>query len=398
MIQLYTCSPYTSLIKIRPIPLNTGGVSTLQLESYTDACHKLTIVIYPKLGSVYDFYFNNTDEGIRLIHKMPDGYNLDLVFVENNEERKLMANGELHMVFYSDLWRLKSEDNPNESTVITGKLKDILPTISPNFIFQPAFSLDGEIFVTLTIGEIDSFDMFGDIIGASMSLINGQIISFRQIGVINIGGVEKSLVQYGTLKNLPAIADATNSYRILNNDDKTIGLDTPDVSYVGKPFTLVKPMLKMSGGSITSSNVYITDSSFATNPAYPLVLSPRLHQNSQKWYFVRNTAIVSKAEKYKRLIIDFSPNAQDINNQITNYTSAQQYLYKQAIAFLQSQSSNLPILNFSVMEIPRIYLSGSNVNLHYVDTSKEVDGIRKPINYQGIKYLTDLKYDLSNLK
>lgn len=399
MIQIYTSNPYSSLSSIRPIPLNTGGVASLELESYVNACHKLNIVMYPKLGSIYDFYLNTFENGIRLIHTMPDNYSVDLSFVENSEERKLLANGELKMSFYSDPWRLKTEDNPNETTVLSGYLKDILPAISSNFVFQPAFQEDGNIFVTLSIGEVDDFEMLSQIINASISLLNGQIISWRHIGTTTIAGVEKSIIQYGTLKNLPNVAKALDIDRISTNDDKTIGLDTPDISYVGKPYTLVKPLLKMAGaGNTTSSNIYITDTSFGSNPSYPLVLSPRPHLNNQRWYYVRNGLITAKAEKYKRLIIDFSPNSQDINNKITDYASAQKYLYSQAINFLQSQSSNQPILNFGQMQIPRIYLAGSSIDVDYTNTSEETDGIRTPINFQGKKYLVDLKYNLANLK
>ncbi len=362
----------SKLSKIRPLLVETGGITDVQLSMDLGGAYELKLNITPSLGTGFD-YLKQGSWDIRLT----TDYGVDIAFTKNRQPQIDRQTGLTELSFYSYLWNLKySQRLVPFNLEYDGSANDIVKYLNTTKIIFQCISDDRSI--KFNTGVVDNLKLLEDICKSAGGW------TFREYGIINQNGIDKVLIQYGDFSVLPTLYRANNISKSDDPfDDVSIKINSLKNNYSGDSVNYLMVLGDTGNGSDSSTVFYLNDNAGQfVQPTFPLVDKGQ-EINNQTAYYIQDTLADPTTNKFETFVV--SP------------CSSLKQLYYEGISHLKKQrDKNAYSFDFT---FPRIVLPGEKVRVQYKYNQLEVDGTERLLfNIDEDYTLRALKFDLAKLK
>ena len=279
-MQISTIEPRSSITKQDSIPLDTGGITRAIINMESAKQYQLAITINPKIGSeVYDFLVENRASGLRINH---NGFDMAFYRKRGGTEATKYLNDEVRINYRSVdglLDNTRLYPRPFEKNFIySGTTEAFLNQLSPAFHFV-YIGGDEEVprIDSYETGVLDNFTMLNDVVKRRFGH------TWRNLGIQNIGGVEKPVIQWGDFDNLDPLYEASNYGQSQNVfDEKRIFISDIKRTDSGEVVTHLTPYIDQGGGTDNGSAVFLTnpgaDYILSDFPLVPSLSDPNIYE------------------------------------------------------------------------------------------------------------------------
>lgn len=256
-------NPKVSLSPNQNINLFGGGINNLELQVNINQPNQLKIVLNSKIGkSLYDFFITGSFNGLRLTNTTESkGKVFDMAFIKISESRKEAETetGEIEVIYESVSSLLgDTEYFPRED--VLGIYKDF----NSHSFFKSLVKSDYFVFDVITSDTQTFYSGFRSALEAlNTGVEEYTAFTWREVGIINQGGVDKCLIEVGNPKDRKFkgfFAEKLNSHANLN-DGQNIELSNVIIRETGILVRSLIPAIENSGGADPASVdvTYITE-------------------------------------------------------------------------------------------------------------------------------------------
>jgi len=363
---------------ITPIPIDLKGVTKAELTMSTFESYQLKMSINSNIGAnIYKNLISNPEIGLKM-----ETSETTLIFVRYDQTAGNF--GEYDLTFLSYSTRLTSNfPQVANSVIATSNLSTFIDNLgSDEFVFE---LISSDPTLNFEVPQFSNLEVLKDVADGSFS--------WREFGLVNVGGVNKVKIQIGTFENQPLNTKfkARQSYFDDPEDLNTLLINDVKINFRGELITHLNMIGDIGGGTSSSLSLKFDDSDISAdyiNPLFPIVKKTK---NGVTKYFVenRNARVNLKRDYYKTDTLSLNSNNEDESGgiQIDSF-SAKKRMYAKSVDYLKRvEPSFYPVFDCTAK---KVILPGEKINYKY----KEIIDGEEIFNFNFDDVLRSVTYDL----